>query len=155
MARDGTARVAGVSVSAAQDFFEYQPADDKPVQFRGAEYGQSSDLGDAAEEVLRTAIRRGDTVSGSGGSTPSALASDTGDTAPGASVEANNTTKANTSGVVLQSTAFNIRIAPTPWWFPDNFAPLAKQGNTTMCWELVAAPADAVTLDQTVYAREF
>lgn len=155
MARDGTASVAGVSVSAAQDFFEVQPADDKAVQFRGIEVAQSSDLGDAAEEVLRTAIRRGNTASGSGGSSPTPMAADRNDTAPAYAAEANNTTKANTSGATYHRSGFNIRIAPTPTWFPDNFAPLASQADTTQCVELVAAPADAVTIDATLFAREF
>lgn len=147
--------MAGVSVSLAQDFWEIQCADDKPVAMRGCEFAQSSDLGDAAEEVLRTAVRRGNTTSGSGGSAPTMRAADVHDAAPAAVLEANNTTKATTAGATLTNSGFNIRIAPTPFWWPDNFGPLSDQGQTSMCHELVAAPADAVTIDQTLYAREY
>jgi hypothetical protein len=153
--RDYSVPVQGVAVSAAQDIYEIIPADDKPIKQVGLEIGQSTEVGDAAEEGLRIAIRRGDTVTGSGGSAPTVRAPDPHDAAAGFTAEANNTTKANTSGVVIAATAWNIRIVPQQWWWPDNFPVGADQGNSRMCDELVAAPADAVTADHTAWIREF
>ena len=154
-ARGYTSMVAGVSVSAAQDFWEVQPADDKPIEMFGAEFAQSSDVGDAAEEILRVAVRRGNTTSGSVGTTPTEAAVNVHDAAVAVVTEANNTTKASTAGATLYNSGFNIRIAPTPFWFPEHASFLATQAETTMCHELVAAPADAVTIDQTLWMREY
>lgn len=154
-ARGYTTMFAAVAVSAAQDLFEIQPQDDKPIELAGVEYAQSSDLGDAQEEVMRTAIRRGNTASGSGGSTPTEAAVNVHDAAVAVVTEANNTTKANTSGATFQNSGFNIRIAPVPMWFPEHFQNLATQAETTLCHELVAAPADAITLDGTGYMKEY
>lgn len=152
--RGGYARTAGVGASAAQDLAEIQPADDKPVRLLGYDVAQSSDLGDAQEEVGRYAVRRGNTVSGSGGSTPTPAAADRNDTAPAYAVEMNNTTKANTSGGTLTNGGQNWRAAPAPFWFPAELIPVASQADTTLCVELVAAPADSVTIDTTVYVVE-
>lgn len=48
-----------VSVSAAQDLFELLAADDKPLAVVGLMISQISDVGDAAEEMLRLEIIRG------------------------------------------------------------------------------------------------
>lgn len=137
----------GVAVSAAQDFFELSPADDKPVLIHALYLSQSSDVGDAAEELLRVTIKRGHTTSGSGGSafTPVPLQSSAG-AAAGAAAEINNTTIASAgTAVVLHAETFNIRAGlayiPTPECRPG-----ASQANTTLVVRLEAAPADALTM---------
>lgn len=154
-ARPYTTQVSGIAISVAQDLAEIQPADDKPVELAGCEIAQYSDLQDAAEEVLRTAIRRGNTSSGSGGTTPTIRATNVHDAAGAMVVEANNTTKASTAGGTHNSSGWNIRIAPTIWWWPDNFPMMATQAETTLCHELVAAPTDAVSCEQTHYMKEY
>jgi hypothetical protein len=153
--RDYSASVQAVAMTVAQDLWEIVPADDKPLKIIGHVLANSTDFGDAQEEGFRLAIRRGDTVSGSGGSAPTVRAMDPHDAAAGFTVEANNTTKANTSGVVIDASGWNIRITPQNFWWPDNFAPGADQGNSRMCLELVAAPTDSVTVDLSAYPREF
>lgn len=145
----------GVAVTAAQDFFELSPADDKPVLIHAIYLSQSSDVGDAAEEILRVAIIRGHTTSGSGGSafTPLPLQSTAG-AAAGAAAEINNTTiaSAGTAGV-LHAEAFNIRSGwvyiPTPETRPG-----ASQANTTIVVRLMAAPADQLTMSATLIFEE-
>ncbi len=65
---------AAVSISAAQDVFELSPADDKPICLKGISFDQTgnSDVGDAAEELVRWSIVRGHSTSGSGGSAATA-----------------------------------------------------------------------------------
>ena len=155
--RDYTANVSAVSVgTAAQDLFEFGAADDKPIKIVGLELGQDSELGDAAEEAMRLAIRRGNATSGSGGSAPTVRANDKHDAAAAFACEANNTTKASTgSPINIITTAWNERISPAVWWWPDNFGAGSDQGDTTVCIEMVTTIADALTLNQTAYVREW
>jgi hypothetical protein len=145
-----------VSVSAAQDFFELTPADDKPVELLGLFIDQTgnSDVGDAAEEFLRYSIVRGHTTGGSGGSAPTPRPMDRSAAAAGAAAEVNNTTIASAgTGVTLHSGGFNVRAGLAIWWPPEAY-PEASQGDTTIVVRLLAAPADAITLSGTLYFRE-
>lgn len=151
-----TVSFAAVSCSAAQDFFEISPADDKPVEIVGLFLGQTgvADVGDAQEECLRIEIIRGYTGSGSSGSAGSAVPLKHTDAAAGFASEVNNTTLANTgTAVILHEDSFNVRVGYQNWW-PDGMEPEASQGNTTIVVRLVAAPADAITLSGTLYVRE-
>src|ERR1041385_261000 len=138
--RDYSGSTQAVAVTAAQDLAEIVPADDKPLKIIGFVLGNRTDFGDAQAEILPTAVRRGDTVSGSGGSSPTIRADDPHDASAGYTQEANNTTKANTSGVVVDAGGWNVQYVPGVFWYPDNFAPGADQGNSRICHELVAAP---------------
>ena len=60
-----------VAATAAQDLFEINAPADASVVVHGVWLSQSSDVGDAASEMLNILIHRGST-SGSGGSTPTA-----------------------------------------------------------------------------------
>lgn len=145
---------SAVAVTAAQDLFELTPADDKPVKIVGIELGQSSDAGDAADELLQLSIIRGFTVSGSGGSaaTPAPLPSSVG-VASGFAAEVNNTTVANTgTSVTLMTTCWNVRAGYINW-FPEGCEPGAGQGNTTIVVR-TTAPADSLTLSGTLYVEE-
>lgn len=144
-----------VSVSAAQDFFEITPADDKPVQLIGITFDQTgvADVGDAQEELLRWTVIRGHTTSGSGGSAPTPRPMSPNDTAAGFTAEVNNTTIASAGTTnTLHEGAFNVR-GPYIFWWPDGTEPGATQGNTTIVVRGVA-PADAITLSGTLYVRE-
>lgn len=142
-----------VSVSAAQDLFEISPADDKPCTIHAIELSQISDVGDAAEEMLRLEIVRG-YASGSGGSAFTPVALNPNDPASSFSAEINNTTiGAAGSPVVVYAAAFNIRsgwlYVPTP-----ECRPIVTQAQTTLQVRLMAAPADAVTMSGTMIVEE-
>lgn len=155
MGRMYSATFENVAVSAAQDFFELSPADDKPICIHAVFLSQSTELGDAAEEQLRLEIIRGFTVSGSGGSTFTPVPLNPNDAASGVTnVEINNTTVANTgTGSVMHADTFNVRAGwvylPTP-----ECRIYASQGNTTIVVRLLAAPADSVTMGGTIYFEE-
>lgn len=155
MARMYAVTFENVSVTAQVDFFELSPADDKPIQIHAIYLSQSSDVGDAAEEMLRVQILRGHTTSGSGGSaaTPAPLHSSA-DAAAGCAAETNNTTIASAgTAVSLHSEAFNIRAGwqfiPTP-----EMRPGASQANTTLVVRLMAAPADSLSMSGTLILEE-
>lgn len=149
-----TVEFEGVAVTAAVDFFEITPADDKPCRILGLLLSQSSDLGDAAEEILRYRIIRGHATSGSGGAAPTPRPLDRSGAAAGFTAETNNTTIASAgSGVNLVSDAFNIR-AGLQLWFPPECCPEASQGDTTIVVRLMAAPADSLTMSGTLFVAE-
>lgn len=147
---------SAVSVSAAQDLFEISPADDKPVKLKGFSIAQtgSSDVGDAAEEMLKLAVIRGHSTGGSGGSAPTPRPLNPSDAAAGFAAEVNNTTIASSgTGVTLHEGAFNVR-GPYDFWWPDGMEPSATQANTTIVLRMASAPADAITISGTLYVIE-
>lgn len=144
---------SAVAVSAAQDLFEITPADDKPIEIVGIELGQSSDAGDAMDELLQISIIRGHTTSGSGGSAPTPTPMSPAESAAGFTAEVNNTTVATTgTTTALTTTCWNVR-AGYIQWFPEGMRPTATQGNTTIVVRQTA-PADAITMSGTLYVRE-
>lgn len=143
-----------VTVSAAQDFFEISPADDKPVRLLGLLLSQSSDKGDTEEELLRVKVIRGHSTGGSGGTAPTPVPVSPNDAAAGFTSEVNNTTIASVGTAVdLLAHQFNIRAGLEFYWTPET-APKANQGNTTIVVRLMAAPADALTMAGTLYVEE-
>lgn len=156
MANDRTYCVEfeAVAVTAAVDFFELTPADDKPIEILGIFLSQSSDTGDTAEEILRYRVIRGHTTSGSGGAAPTPRPLNRSDTAAGFTAETCNTTIASVGSTVnLHSDAFNIRTG-LQLWLPDGCEWGATQGDTTLVVRLMAAPADSLTMSGTLYCRE-
>lgn len=155
MPRDYTVQFEHVTVSAAQDFLELTPADDKPCYLMGMKITQDSEVGDAQEEFLRVSVVRGNTTSGSGGSAPTPAPMDSNDSASGFTAEVNNTTVASSgTAVTLHSESFNERGLCEQYWPDERTAPRVSQGNTLMCVRLNAAPADAVSMSGTFYVRE-
>lgn len=144
----------GTAVTAQVDFFELTPADDKPCRLLGLMLSQSSDTGDAAEEILRIKVIRGHATSGSGGSAATPVPVNSVDTAAGATAETLNTIIASTGTAVdLLADAFNIRSGYQLWWTPET-APVVNQGNTCVVVRLMAAPADSLTMSGTLYFEE-
>lgn len=144
---------SAVAVSAAQDLFEITMADDKPVEIVGIELGQSSDAGDAADELLQISIIRGFTASGSGGSAATPIPMNPSDSAAGFTAEVNNTTLANTgSNVTLHTGTWNVRAGYINW-FPEDARPQASQANSTLVVRQTV-PLDAITMSGTLYVRE-
>src|SRR5688572_5473054 len=103
--------IAPAAITVAADVIELTPADDKPIIIHGFEIFQTTDLGDAAEEIIGLFWIRGHTVSGSGGSSPTPRPLNPNDAAAGFTAETLNTTAANTGTTVqLQRHGWNIRI---------------------------------------------
>lgn len=155
MGRVYTVEFEGVSVSAQVDFFEIAPADDKPCKILGLFLSQSSDVGDAAEEILRIRVIRGHSTTGSGGATATPVPLDPVDTAAGFVAETNNTTIASAgTGVNLLSHAFNIRSGLELWFPPEAQAEVSQANGVLLVVRLMAAPADALTMSGTLFVEE-
>lgn len=153
-----TVTFENVSVSAAQDFFEITPADDKPIVLLGMNLdnvGGTADAGDAQEELWRLLVRRGHTVSGSGGAAPTPAPLTSIDTAAGFAAETNNTTIANT-GTTTDNICcgWNIRVPLREYW-PPELRVMASQANTTIVVRLLSTPADTVSVSGTLWVGEF
>ena len=154
MGRMYSAEFSKVAVTLDQDWFEITPADDKPVAIHAVFITQSSDVGDAAEEILNFKIMRGHTSSGSSGSSSTPAPLNPIDAAAGATVEVNNTTIATTGTIVdLHSDSFNIR-SGLQLVFPPDQRPVTTQANTTIVVRLLEDTADALTMSGTVYFEE-
>lgn len=149
-----TVEFEATAVTAAVDLFELTPGDDKPLEVLGLFLSQSSDVGDAAEEILRYRVIRGHTTGGSGGGAPTPRPLQRGDAAAGFTAETCNTTIASVgSPINLHSGAFNIRVGEA-LWLPDQCEWGVSQGDTTLVVRLMAAPADSLTMSGTLYVRE-
>ena len=141
------------SVTAQQDFFEVVAPADSVVVLHSVVLTQTSDVGDAAEEMLSVAIRSGQTTSGSGGSAPTAIPLSLGDAAFGGTVEVNNTTKASLGTIVSHHReSFNIRTGLVYLPTPEMRKTLSPSARMTV--ELLTTPADALTMDGTLVFEE-
>jgi hypothetical protein len=154
MGRMYVAEFENVSVSALQDFFELQPAANIPIVLHAVYLSQVTDVGDTNEEMLRVSIVRGNTTSGSGGTTQTPTPLDQNDAASGdTTVEMNNTIEASAGTEVdLHSETFNIRTGwvymPTPEMRPR------VQNAELLCVRLLVAPGSAIFMSGTIYFEE-
>jgi len=148
-----SAAFSKVAVTAAQDLFEIVAPADSAVIIKRFGFSQSSDVGDAQDEVLNILVKKGQTVSGSGGSSVTPVPRSLGDAAFGGTVEANNTTKANTGTIVTHdSVGMNVRAGEKQVYIPEEEIIISPSERCTI--ELVDAPADSLTLSGVVVFEE-
>lgn len=148
-----TAVFNNVAVTAIQDLFEIVAAADAVVLLHDIHLSQNTDVGDAAEEVLRIELTSGHTSSGSGGSAPTAIPRDIGQAAFGGTIEVNNTTQASAGTIVTKYVwNWNIRVGFDKIFTPETRPRIAP--GTRMCLELPAAPADSVTMSGSITIEE-
>lgn len=131
------------------DLWEFLPADDKPIKLRGFLIGQTSEVGDAAEEgVELQIIRLAATVTSSNGTGVTPVPVDSADAAAGFTAEVNGSTVATTTTTttVIASIPWNVRSSPLEWVpYDANYAPKAKQGEGLFI-RLITTVADDVTM---------
>lgn len=153
MGRMYTVSFTAVAVTAAQDLFEVVAPADSVVVLHAIYLGQTTELADAAEEQLRIAIKSGSTTSGSGGSSATPVPLSLGDAAFGGTAEVNNTTQA-TSGTIVthHNDTWNLRGPYQLIFTPEMRKVLSPSARMTV--ELLAAPADSVTMSGTLYLEE-
>lgn len=159
MSRGYTVSFSGTLTNAGgdADLLEILPADDKPVKLVQIDLGQTSEVGDAAEEGLRISVMRlpATVTGGSGGSAPTPAPLDSADAAAGFAAEVNNTTVATTSGtaITLGEYGWNIR-GPFCQVYPDDqMRPKAKQGEALVV-RCQTTAADDLTIQATFTLQE-
>jgi hypothetical protein len=154
MGRIYTVQFDALAIAATTtDIIELDAAAEKPISVIGWCIGQSTDMGDAAAEGLRYRWVRGNTTSGSGGTTVTPVPCAATAAAAAFACESGNTTAASAG------TAVNL--ATVPWtiqvdqwvWLPDR-CDFDTSGTALLVMRLVAAPTDSVTLSGTVWVME-
>lgn len=153
-----TVSFAASAQTTAIDFFELITGAGGSIALYGLEIGQTTELGDAAEEKLRLKITRatGSYTSGSGGNTgvarPSVLA---GAASATFTAETLNTTQiAVGSGTLttLLQVPFEVRAGFERFWTPETAFTIGP--SSALAIGLAAAPADSVTFEGTAYVAE-
>lgn len=157
MSRIYTAVFKSIAVTAAQDLFEIAGPTDAITVIHDWTLSQSTETGDAAEEMLVLTTNRGvgTVTSGSGGASVTPHAKEDGDTAYGGTVERNNTTiMAVGTGTLeeLEAYVWNIRVPMQKVYTPEA-RPIISPGNRWTL-ELETAPADSVTISGTITFEE-
>ena len=142
--------------TTATDLFEVTPAADRAVVILGLKLGQTTDLQDAAEEVLRIGIYTDVTAGSTGTSiTETPYTNESGVAANTAAVVTNRGT-ASTGGTLIDIIPWNIRI-PLFWepppWAPVKFSNIAAEGPVSS-FRLLTAPADSITVSGTLIWTE-
>ena len=141
------------------DLITLQPADDKPIRLVGWIIGQSSEVGDSAEENLRITLRHMTgtvTVTGGTSVTPVANRPGTADVAAaGFTATANCTTVATTSGTstIMEELGWNERNSPWERWIPEELRPIALQTEAILV-RMETTPADDFTAELTFFVEE-
>ena len=146
-----TASQDAQAVSTAVDLFHITVATDVPILLHWLDIGQTTDLGDAAEEVLRIGIYRGVTGGGGGSAiTEVALL----DRAPTATAAVVGQGTASTGGTLIDIVEWNIRQAGPVWVPTPELRPRISAANDPIAFRLLAAPADSITLSAVVKWEE-
>ena len=151
-----SAPMDALAVTAATDLFEITPAADRAVVIYGMSLCQTTDLGDASEEVLRIGIYQ-DVTAGSTGTAATEVpySNEAVSAAVSAAVVSNRGTP-STGGTLIGIIGWNIRIPLE--WFPipelrPKFSNLAAEGPVSS-FRLVSAPTDSITTSGTLYWTE-
>lgn len=143
------------AITVAADLFELTPADDKPIRVLSLNLHQTSDVGDAQEEVIGLYWVRGHTTSGSGGSTSTPRPCDPDDSAAGFTAEIANTTAASAgTGVNLPRHGWNIRVPFERPYTPEEQFKVTQAAGATLVLRMAAAPADSLTIGGSVLVEE-
>ena len=142
-----------VAVSVEQDLFELLAPTDAAVVLISARFGQSSDAGDAAAEMLPVEIIRGEgtVTSGSGGSAGTEEPLESGAAAAGGVCEINNTTRmvVGTGSLhTMVADAFNIQVGYLYQPVPEERIAVSPGDRITVA--IAAAPTDPITMSGTI-----
>jgi len=142
------------AASGDYDLFEFDATTDKPIELVAVQFGQSSELGDAAEEQLRVRVIRGHTTSSNGTSTTPRPVSPA-DAAAGFTAETVGSTIASAGTAVnLLSDTFNVR-AGFQWGPVPHGMGYWTSGADLLVVRLMAAVADDLTLSGTATVIEY
>jgi hypothetical protein len=143
-----TASQDAQAVSTAVDLFHFTIADDKPMKLWALELAQTTDLSDAAEEVLRLGFYTGVSGGGGGSAITEAGMSDAHGATISTAVVGQGT--ASTGGTLRKVFYWNIRQAGPVWIATPETVLRVGQGGSASAIRFLAAPADSVTLSSEV-----
>lgn len=139
---------SALAVTAAIDLFHITVATEQPVTVAEIRLGQTTDLGDAAEEVLMIGLYYGVTGGSGGTAATEQKYGSIGSASPTAAVITGQGT-ASTGGTLIDIIPWNIRV---PLWevpIPE-LRPTIDTANDPFVYRLIAAPADSITVSGTI-----
>lgn len=140
------------AITTATDLFECTVAADRPVTLLGLSLLQTTDLGDAAEEVLRIGLYRAVTA-GSTGTAATEQAYSDGDQPTSTAAVTTLRGTASTGGTLLEVIGWNIRV-PLLWCPVPELRPRIDATEDPFSFRLIAAPADSITASGTMFWTE-
>lgn len=141
------------AVTTATDLFEVTVGADRPCLIHMLDLLQTTDLGDAAEEVLRIGLYRGVTAGATGTAATEVAYADAGAPTATAAVTYLRGT-ASTGGTLIHVIGWNIR-QPGPVFLPiPELRPRIDAGQDPFSFRLIAAPADSLTISGTLIWEE-
>ncbi len=153
MGRMYSATFANVAVTAQQDLISVLCTAATPVRLHAIMIAQSSDAGDAQDEMLRIRIQRGMTTVGSGGGTMTPCDYQNSGTAAVSTARINDTTPASSGTItIVHEDCFNVRAG---WaWIATPEMRAVCTVSTRIAVGLVTTPADSLTMSGTLYFEE-
>lgn len=152
-----SSRFGATATAVAADIWEITAPTDAALIIHGWHVFQTSDVGDAQEEVLQLTTARATnlTTSGSGGQTVTTVPMAKGVAATGAVVEGLNTTQVATGAgaiTIAEGWGWNVRIPLLVLYTPE-LRPIVSPGDR---WVLaMPAPTDSLTVGGTLWFEEF
>jgi hypothetical protein len=155
---------ATMTVTAAggnTDLVQLNPADDKPVRLIGFRLGNTTEVGDTAEEGLELQLMHMTATVTDGAGTGSTVVTPVptprvGSTAAGFTARVNSPTVATSSGTttIVEYIGWINRLSPLEMFYPDpKFAQEAVQGEALIL-RMNSTLADDMTMQLTVFVEE-
>lgn len=149
MATFFTASQDAQAITTAVDILFCTVAADKPVKLWALDIANTTDLGDANEEVLRFGIYTGVSGGGGGSALTEVCMWDVPGTTAGAAWVGQGT--ASTGGTLRKTIYWNVRQAGPAWVAIHELATVrSNAANDPIAIRLLAAPADSITLSYEV-----
>jgi hypothetical protein len=139
-----------IAVTTATDLFHLTATSDSPILIHEIDLCQTTDLGDAQEEVLRIGVYTGVT-GGSGGTAATEVA--LGDYAAVTGVVLMANSSISTGGTLKWVIGWNIRVPLEKIWTPET-RPRVDSGDDPIAFRLLVAPTDSVTISGTLVWEE-
>lgn len=140
------------------DLLSWAPAANKPVALVGFRVGQTSEVGDAAEENIRITLRHmaATVTPGSGGASVTPEPCGSVNSAAAFTSRANDATVATTSGasVIKENIGWNERNSPAELWWPEESMQLTTINGELMLIRCETTVADDIALLVTAFLRE-
>lgn len=147
-----SAPMDALAVTTATDLFHLTATADSVVYLHALNLCQTTDLGDAAEEVLRIGVYIGVT-GGSGGTAATEVKYNSQDIAAVTGVVLMNNSSISTGGTLLDVIGWNIRVPLEKIWTPETRI-RCDAGEDPIAFRLLAAPADSVTISGSLVWEE-
>lgn len=135
---------------ATTDLIAVRAAIDIPIKVRALRVWQTSDFGDAQDEVVTLQLVRGNTTVGSGGTTFTPVPKDKKDAAASFTARVGDTTAASAGTTdTPYTTGWNVR-APLEMVFPEEMMTRGDQAGGFIVLRFGAAPADSLTIGASI-----